>query len=65
MKKARAKEEEKDQLMALRQKRAAEREKAEEERRAAACEPVPRKAAARQAGLVDRLIDNLDRIHRR
>jgi acetyl-CoA decarbonylase/synthase complex subunit delta len=64
-KKARAKEEEKDQLMPLRQKRAAERENAEAERRAAAGEAVPRKAAAKQAGLVDRLIENLDRIHRR
>jgi acetyl-CoA decarbonylase/synthase complex subunit delta len=64
-KKARAKEEEKDQLMALRQKRAAEREKLESERRAAACEAVPKKAAARQFGLVDRLMENLDRIHRR
>jgi len=62
---ARAKEEEKDQLLALRQKRAAEREKVEAERRAAAGEAVPKKAAARQAGLVDRLIENLDRIHRR
>jgi acetyl-CoA decarbonylase/synthase complex subunit delta len=62
---ARAKEEEKDQLLVLRQKRAAEREKVEAERRAAAGQAVPKKAAATQAGLVDRLIENLDRIHRR
>jgi len=63
--KARAKEEEKDQLLALRQKRAAEREKVEAERRAAAGQAAPKKAAAQQSGLVDRLIYNLDRIHRR
>jgi acetyl-CoA decarbonylase/synthase complex subunit delta len=64
-KRAQAKEEERDQLLALRQKRAAEREKVEAERRAAAGGAVPKKVAARQAGLVDRLMDNLDRIHRR
>ena len=50
--------------MALRQKRAAEREKAEAERKAAG-EVAPRKAAAQQLTLVDQLIVNLDRIHRR
>ncbi|MEJ2724272.1 MAG: acetyl-CoA decarbonylase/synthase complex subunit delta [Deltaproteobacteria bacterium] len=63
-KKAQAKEKEKEELLALRQKRAAEREKHEAERKAEA-EAVPKTAAAEQADLVERLIQNLDRIHRR
>ena len=50
--------------MALRQKRAAEREKHEAERKAEA-EAVPKTAAAEQVDLVERLIQNLERIHRR
>jgi len=61
---AEAKEKEKEELLALRQKRAAEREKHEAERKAEA-EAVPKSAAAEQVDFVDRLIQNLDRIHRR
>jgi acetyl-CoA decarbonylase/synthase complex subunit delta len=63
-KKAQAKEKEKEELLALRQKRAAAREKHEAERRVAA-EPVAKTPAAQQVELVDRLIQNLERIHRR
>jgi acetyl-CoA decarbonylase/synthase complex subunit delta len=63
-KKAQAKEKEKEELLALRQKRAAQREKHEAERKAEA-EAVAKTAAAQQVELVDRLIQNLDRIHRR
>jgi acetyl-CoA decarbonylase/synthase complex subunit delta len=62
--KAQAKEKEKEELLALRQKRAAEREKHEAERKAEA-EAVPKTAAAEQVDLVERLIQNLERIHRR
>ena len=61
---AEAKEKEKEELLALRQKRAAEREKHEGERKAGA-EAVPKTVAAEQVDFVNRLIQNLDRIHRR
>jgi acetyl-CoA decarbonylase/synthase complex subunit delta len=63
-KKAEAKEKQKEELLALRQKRAAEREKHEAQRRAGA-ESVAKTAATGQVELVDRLIQNLERIHRR
>jgi len=60
-----AKVKEKDDLQALRQKRAQEREKLERERKAREGKELPKTAAAEQLSLVDRLIQNLDRIHRR
>ncbi len=63
--KADAKAKEKDELQALRQKRAAEREKLEAERRAREGEEVKKTAASAQPDLVERLSQNLDRIHKR
>jgi len=60
-----AKAKESDDLQALRQKRTQEREKLEAERKAAETEKGTRTAAADQLSLVDRLIENLERIHRR
>jgi acetyl-CoA decarbonylase/synthase complex subunit delta len=62
---AEAKVKEKDDLLALRQKRAQEREKLETKRKALEGKELPKTAAAEQLSLVDRLIQNLDRIHRR
>jgi acetyl-CoA decarbonylase/synthase complex subunit delta len=64
-KKAEAKAREKEELQALRQKRVSEREKAGAERKVGAGERVTQTPAAAQPTLVDRLIANLDRIHRR
>lgn len=64
-KKAEAKGKEKEELQALRQKRVSEREKAGAERKVEVGERVTKTAAAGQPTLVDRLIHNLDRIHRR
>ena len=63
--KAASKLKEKEELKALRQKRAAEREKHEAERNVADAASVSKTAATAQLGLVDKLIENLDRIHRR
>jgi hypothetical protein len=52
-------------LQALRQRRALEKEQLEAERKVAEGEQVSKRAAADQLSLVDRLIRNLDRIHRR
>jgi acetyl-CoA decarbonylase/synthase complex subunit delta len=59
------KSQEKEELQALRQKRALEREKLEAERMAAEGEEVPKTPAADQLDMVDRLINNLNRIHKR
>ena len=60
-----AKSKEKEELQALRQKRALEREKLEAERKAREGELVSKTPAAQQMDMVDRLIANLNRIHRR
>jgi acetyl-CoA decarbonylase/synthase complex subunit delta len=56
---------EKEDLQNLRYKRALEREKLEAERKAFEGEKVPKKPAGQQPTLVDKLIQDLDRIHRR
>jgi acetyl-CoA decarbonylase/synthase complex subunit delta len=63
--KAEGKAKEKEELQALRFKRAQEREKLEAERRAREGEAVKKTAAAEQMSLVDRLSQNIDRIHKR
>ena len=63
--KAEAKSKEKEELQALRYKRAQEREKHEAERKAREGEAVQKTAAAEQFSLVDRLSQNIDRIHKR
>jgi acetyl-CoA decarbonylase/synthase complex subunit delta len=63
--KVEAKTKEKEELQALRQKRALEREKLEAEREAREGEKVQKTPAEEQFDLVDRLISNLNRIHRR
>ncbi|RLB14677.1 MAG: acetyl-CoA decarbonylase/synthase complex subunit delta [Deltaproteobacteria bacterium] len=63
--KAEAKAREREELLALRQKRAEERERLEAARKAAEAGKVPKTPAAHQLSLVDRLIMNVDRIHRR
>jgi len=60
-----AKSKEKEELQALRQKRALEREKLEAERKTREGEKATKTPAAEQIDLVDRLINNLNRIHRR
>ena len=60
-----AKAKEKEDLQALRYKRALEREKLEAERKALEGEKIPKTPAAEQLSLVDKLIRDLDRIHRR
>jgi len=60
-----AKEKEREELQALRLKRAQDREKLEAERRAQDREREKKTPAAQQLSLVDKLIRNLDRIHRR
>lgn len=56
---------EKEDLQTLRYKRALEREKLEAERKALEGEKVPKTPAAQQLTPVDKLIQDLDRIHRR
>jgi acetyl-CoA decarbonylase/synthase complex subunit delta len=67
--KAKAEEEtkakEKEELQALRYKRALEREKLEAERKALEGKEIPKTPAKAQMTLVDKLIQDLDRIHRR
>ena len=63
--KAEAKEKEKEELQALRYKRAAEREKLEAERTALEGGEVPKTPAAQQKTMVEKLIESIDRIHRR
>ena len=62
---AEEKAKEKEDLQALRYKRALEREKLEAERKALEGEKVPKRPAAQQLTPVDKLIQDLDRIHRR
>ena len=64
-KKAKVEAKEKEDLQALRYKRALEREKLEAERKALEGEKVPKTPAAQQLTPVDKLIQDLDRIHRR
>jgi acetyl-CoA decarbonylase/synthase complex subunit delta len=63
--KAEAKEKEKESLQALRYERAIERENLEAERTALAGEEIPKTPAVQQKTMVEKLIDNIDRIHRR
>lgn len=63
--KAESKEKEKEELQALRYERAAEREKLEAERAALKGEETPKGPSAQQKTMVEKLIDNIDRIHRR
>jgi acetyl-CoA decarbonylase/synthase complex subunit delta len=63
--KADAKAKEKEELQALRYKRALEREKHEAEMAAVEGEEVPKTAAEKQLGLVEKLTQSLDRIHKR
>ncbi len=63
--KADAKEKEKEELQALRYERAAEREKLEAERTTLKGEETPKGPSAQQKTMVEKLIDNIDRIHRR
>jgi acetyl-CoA decarbonylase/synthase complex subunit delta len=60
-----AKAKEKEELEALRFKRAQEREKLDAERKAREAEQATKTPAAEQVTLVERLSNNLDRIHRR
>jgi acetyl-CoA decarbonylase/synthase, CODH/ACS complex subunit delta len=62
---AQAKEKEKDDLQAIRLKRAQEREKHDAERKASDETKMSKTPAERQLDLVDRLSLNLDRIHKR
>jgi len=62
---AQAKEKEKDDLQAIRLKRAQEREKHDAERQVSEDTKASRTPAGRQLDLVDRLSLNLDRIHKR
>jgi len=62
---AEEKAKEKEDLQALRYKRALEREKLEAERKALEGEKIRKTSAAEQLSLVDKLIQDLDRIHRR
>jgi acetyl-CoA decarbonylase/synthase complex subunit delta len=62
---AQAKEKEKDDLQAIRLKRAQEREKHDAERKVSEETKVSKTPAERQVDLVDRLSLNLDRIHKR
>jgi acetyl-CoA decarbonylase/synthase complex subunit delta len=63
--KAEAKEKEKEELQALRYKRVAEREKLEAERTALEGGEVPKTPAAQQKTMVEKLIESIDRTHRR
>jgi acetyl-CoA decarbonylase/synthase complex subunit delta len=62
---AQAKEKEKDDLQAIRLKRAQEREKHDVEKKVSEETKVSKTPAERQMDLVDRLSLNLDRIHKR
>ena len=64
-KKAEEKAREKKELLELRYKRALEREKLEAERAKLERERVTKTPAKEQKSLVDKLMENLDRIHRR
>ncbi len=63
--KAEAKAQEKEELQALRYKRALEREKHEAEKLAAEEEEIPKTAAKQQLNQVEKLMKNLERIHKR
>ena len=63
--KSEAKEKEKEELQALRYERAQEREKLEAERKVLEGEEVTKTAAAQQKTMVEKLMENIDRIHRR
>jgi len=63
--KAKAKAKESEDLQALRYKRAQEREKHAAEKQAKGGAEIKKTAAKEQPDLVDRLIRNIDRIHRR
>ncbi len=63
--KAEAKEKEKEKLQALRYERAVERERLEAKRMALKGVEVPKTPAAHQRTMVEKLIENIDRIHRR
>jgi len=60
-----AKEKEREELLELRRKRAEERAKLAAEREAQAMKEVKKTPAKKQLDLVDKIIRNLDRIHRR
>ena len=62
---AEEKAKEKEDLQALRYKRALERENLETERKALEGKKVPKRPAGQQLTPVDKLIQDLDRIHRR
>ena len=62
---AEAKAKEKEELQTLRYKRALEREKLEAERMASEGKEIPKTPSKLQMTLVDKLIQDLDRIHRR
>ena len=63
--KSEAKEKEKEELQALRYERAQERGKLEAERKVLEGEEVAKTAAAQQKTMVEKLMENIDRIHRR
>jgi len=62
---AKSKAKESEDLQALRYKRAQEREKHLAETQAKETQEIPKTAAKEQPDLVDRLMDSIDRIHRR
>ena len=62
---AEAKGKEKEELQALRYERAMERKKLEAGRTAVGGKEAPKTAAARQKTTIEKLIENIDRIHRR
>jgi len=62
---AKAKGKEKEELQALRLKRAQEREKHEAEKKAGDAKTVSKTAAKEQPDLVESLTNNIDRIHKR
>lgn len=62
---AKEKGKEKEELQALRLKRAQEREKLEAEKKAGDAKTVSKTAAIEQPDLVERLTQNIDRIHKR
>ncbi len=62
---AEVKAKEKEELQALRYKRALEREKHEAEKLAAEEEEIPKTAAKQQLNQVEKLMKNLERIHKR
>lgn len=62
---AESKTKEKEDLQALRQKRALEREELEAKRKVLEGKEIPKTPSGEQPSLVDTIIRNLDRIHRR